>query len=690
MNISPVLIHQNIQKKASIFKGKDAVIPSSVKCLQAAYPQNYYLLTFGARVEKDLDSFADRNKDRLPASLMAYIENLPPEERKELTPLQAQHNAFEYLLICDSVNDVKEAYPNEPLFVDLKEVEELKSKRGILYDILLMKDDLSGESLFSNGENNLTLYLLRKIFLEGKTIPEINNDINEDINEAFKKDDKNYILSSTLDALGIKLPSSAYLTSLRYTREGYSDFMADKISKKWQEMSPEERQRIISSHSSQLMSDEQKERLSQFSKERWAKMSGEEKVEAINAMQKGSQRKRIIMIDAWNNSPEARNKLSVYLRENNFYSPQSIIYKTDDYSPAMKIIMSKFWAANPELAEQLGVQISLSYEKYDKAEQDGELQEFIDSANKRSAEIKKEIKQSLKVSKAAALKVSPVDEYRTMFSFLPKKLLEKQCEILSKMSNSDVKLWIKYCMGQKLDTESVVRAEVICEIVAPEKSYVMQHLIAASINMLEGCLAPIVNPNAGEKFAPIFPTNLDFRFPDITRMYFNLRQQGYQKFKLIDSKSLSGKKAENVAKDFLNERFTKEVVARNPDVKFDFDLMNYKYTFAKQPDFELLNSLYEEICAYSITQEQAFEGANLICSDDTDEAIVEIIANSICANPHIHYSHFSNNSSDGMKLRTSGGINRFMKEKWGVRAKSYEDNLVNYEKRFIDFFSIKE
>ena len=43
--------------------------------------------------------------------------------------------------------------------------------------------------------------------------------------------DSDYIHPSTLKALGIKSPDREYQQSLRYTRDGYSDFMGQKISK---------------------------------------------------------------------------------------------------------------------------------------------------------------------------------------------------------------------------------------------------------------------------------------------------------------------------------------------------------------------------------------------------------------------------------------------------------------------------
>ena len=159
--------------------------------LSATYPNNYYLMNFTARVNKDLTSFIERNKENLPHSVLSYVSNLSDEQKELISPLEAQRNAFEYLSICETVDDIKDAYSEEPLFKDLKTVGELKSKRGFLYDIRLMQDDLkeANETVLVCEDKDLTVYLVKKVFLEGKTIDEINQDLDNDLNPAFKKEE---------------------------------------------------------------------------------------------------------------------------------------------------------------------------------------------------------------------------------------------------------------------------------------------------------------------------------------------------------------------------------------------------------------------------------------------------------------------------------------------------------------------
>lgn len=211
---------------------------------------NDYMLFFGARVDKGLNRFYDENKDRMPITVRNFVE--PLKYREIYTPLEAQQKAFAKLEDAKSVEDIKNAYPEEPLFDSLRDTDSVKSTRGILNSLRQNKEllDLYGIGALRDNED-LTVYLVKKIFLESKTIDEINQDLENDLQEDFKVDfkssnpDSDYIHPSTLKALGIKSPDREYQQSLRYTRDGYSDFMGQKISKGlndfWNNLSVEER-----------------------------------------------------------------------------------------------------------------------------------------------------------------------------------------------------------------------------------------------------------------------------------------------------------------------------------------------------------------------------------------------------------------------------------------------------------------
>lgn len=203
---------------------------------------NDYLLSFGARVDKGLDRFYEVNKEIMPQRVREHIESL--EDKSLETPLEAQQKAYEFLYDAETLEDIK-GYKE---FKGLKDATESRATSGILYDIREFSDLLAvdGKGVLKNKQN-FTLYLVQKIYLENQTLDEINKALEEDLEPDFKdafkynNEDARFIHPSTLDSLGIKAPSREYRQSLRYTREGYSDLMGEKISGFWNSLSDTER-----------------------------------------------------------------------------------------------------------------------------------------------------------------------------------------------------------------------------------------------------------------------------------------------------------------------------------------------------------------------------------------------------------------------------------------------------------------
>ena len=214
--------------------------------------QGYYLtpaISFEARVDKGLQRFYEFNIRRMPSTVKNYIETLP--DKSLYTPLGAQRNAFSKLLYAKNAEDIKKLYPEEDLFKNLVNPDSSKATRGILGIFRENREllELCGQGILADNEN-LTVYLIKKIFLEGKTLDEMNEDLKRDCNPEFRslyqqKENGMMLRSSTLKALGIEQPEFEYLQSLRYTRDGYSDLVGEKISQVqrafWESMPPEER-----------------------------------------------------------------------------------------------------------------------------------------------------------------------------------------------------------------------------------------------------------------------------------------------------------------------------------------------------------------------------------------------------------------------------------------------------------------
>ena len=209
--------------------------------------------SFGtARVDKSMMRFYEFNEKRLPTSVKDFLSTMP--DKFAFSPLELQRKAYEKLNLAKTVEDVQNLFPNEELFIYLESLRDTKACNGLLGLYREFKD------LFENGilkENtDFTVYLLKKFFVEAKTIDEINLDLDEDLHPDIKTEFKRrypsgqYLHSSTLKSLGIYLPDVRYQNSLKFTREGYSDAFGLRISEAqyryWNSLSEEQRFEILS------------------------------------------------------------------------------------------------------------------------------------------------------------------------------------------------------------------------------------------------------------------------------------------------------------------------------------------------------------------------------------------------------------------------------------------------------------
>ena len=196
---------------------------SSVPQEKLPYTYNNYNINFGARINRTPEDFYAQkfNIDNMPITVKEYLfEDF--EQRQHMPPAQLQRQAFEYLKLADNVQDIKDMYPDEPLFAHLKELKDTKPNTGIL--LLLKWDAQTSKTPVFKDKNNkdLTTYLLKKVYLEGKTIEEINNDFDNDATDAIKHElgvkDKKYFSHTNIYTLGIRYPKLPYYNSFLATR----------------------------------------------------------------------------------------------------------------------------------------------------------------------------------------------------------------------------------------------------------------------------------------------------------------------------------------------------------------------------------------------------------------------------------------------------------------------------------------
>jgi len=182
-------------------------------------PIAYNDLTFTARLFRTPEDFysCPFNKNGMPETMKQYL-NADYEDRQHMPPQQMMALVFEDIKTADSLKQIKGKFPDEPLFKNLTDVPNKKAQKGILAEIAVMKED--GKTLFKNGKDNLGLYILKKIYLEGKTLKEINEDFNKDRSVYYNG--LSPIEYDTLRAFGIKFPNNGFWKSFTHNRKNFN------------------------------------------------------------------------------------------------------------------------------------------------------------------------------------------------------------------------------------------------------------------------------------------------------------------------------------------------------------------------------------------------------------------------------------------------------------------------------------
>lgn len=192
-------------------------------------------ISFGKRSPEDFYS-QDFNRDNMPETMRNYL-NEKPAERSKIAPVQLMQEAFDGLDAASTVDDIKELFPNEPKFKKLRPANYTGAKVGILKkinDIKSMQE--TPEPLFKDGCDDLTTYLVKKIYLEGETAKEIDKDFAKDINSVYElaarvpdetkkalgKNESVYFSHSTIYNLGIRFPEVPFWNSFIATRDDYA------------------------------------------------------------------------------------------------------------------------------------------------------------------------------------------------------------------------------------------------------------------------------------------------------------------------------------------------------------------------------------------------------------------------------------------------------------------------------------
>jgi hypothetical protein len=164
----------------------------------------------------------DFNRDNMPTTMKRFLD-YDYAQRQHIPPEQMMHEVFKHLETAKDFTEVKKLYPSEELFSDLHPNKK-NTRTNVLSEIKIARE-LSSTPLLKDGSDDFGMYLLRKIYSEGKTLKEISKDFLEnDINDEYKGFITKPIDYATTSAYGIKFPNNAFWHSFISTREEYKKF----------------------------------------------------------------------------------------------------------------------------------------------------------------------------------------------------------------------------------------------------------------------------------------------------------------------------------------------------------------------------------------------------------------------------------------------------------------------------------
>lgn len=298
-----------------------------------------YNINFGARLNRTPENFYAQqfNIDNMPDTVKKYLyEDF--DTRHHMPPAQLQRQAFEYLKLADTIQDIKDMYPDEPLFANLRELKDTKPNTGIL--LLLKWDAQTSQTPVFKDKNNkdLTTYLLKKVYLEGKTLDEINKDFDNDATDAIKRElgvkDKQYFCNSNMRTLGIRYPNLPY----------YNSFLATRNDKEY--IPPVRKSGITPSQ-------ETRDKLSEAMTKWWAGLNEMERSEQIQKMLNGKEMSNSIFSKYQGQIMTIAaaqmgfsEKLSDIFAEK--YSDENFTIDFPEFSEQQREIMLEFWNKDPE------------------------------------------------------------------------------------------------------------------------------------------------------------------------------------------------------------------------------------------------------------------------------------------------------------------------------------------------------
>lgn len=375
-----------------------------------------YNVNFTARLFRTPENFYEQpfNRSNMPDTMKTYLFN-DYEDRKNMPPNQMMKLVYGDLEETKSLEQVKRIFPDESLFANLTDTPNKKARTGVIAEIELMRQE--NKSLFKNGKDNLGHYLLKKVYLEGKTLKEINSDFEKDISVHYKG--LSPIQYETLSAYGIKFPKSAFWKSFIATRE---DFPYEYKPRKAVEHRNTTLERVAANVISKPKAEPKK----------FADIKEWEIDKLSEAVIKGKgsvdETRRQIKKSSIKNT-ESSNFVSKYLSEISSIVLEKVhasdemkdfAENYDKLSSSEKSLLDAYWNSNPQIKEQRSIAmkdtIKLFMDAYGVDGNNEEFRELINYAHEiKPARLERQRLHDLKQA-----------EYDEMFEELPKETKENK------------------------------------------------------------------------------------------------------------------------------------------------------------------------------------------------------------------------------------------------------------------------
>ena len=337
------------------------------------------------------------NKNGMPLSMKNYLYS-DFETNQHIPPMQLMQVVFDKLNYAKSLDDVKRSqYPDEPLFKNLSSTPRVNT--AVVADIQYVKKDNPKLPIFKDGQDDLGLYLLKKIYLEGKMLKEIDADFQKDINDEYQGIAP--IKDETIYAFGIRRPQAGFWKSLVHNRDNFPYVYIPRkhvdITSEREKIAPRSVVSTVKDNSlpakqRRKLSDEQKRAMSEYMLDFWKDITPEERERRKKKIKAGQENSFLFQYTSPIMTLAAAqvnlsDRLSEYLSNARLPENLNQILKDakdvdtqinfDNPNNTQKAIMKAFWKENPDIKGEFGAAIRSILDEFQQAYGvDGENDEF--------------------------------------------------------------------------------------------------------------------------------------------------------------------------------------------------------------------------------------------------------------------------------------------------------------------------